>query len=864
MRAIVLFTAAACAAAAFADSECGLRGADTVITTGVTNKKCLDLTGLDNKTVVIPSNVKRIDNTGFALCESSESSGGAADIVYVMDQSGSMGINYVWVSPDQKDTVYLESLAGCSEMRQSDAGGAHGSITIPSDATVRTVPKLNPNKSIAGCNSTSGDPFTQRGIALKEAIDFQALRAPNSTAGYIGFAGSVVDPVRPVKLNTQANIDRVKRNIVPRLLNNTNYTAPLDTAKRWLLQPSITSNPEKAVIFLSDGRPLVDVARINTVLSETYAGQPGKMPPVYGILLAKPTADTAILDSISKFTGGKFFLIPPSRPDSLKAVVAQILNVILHQFKPNSAAITNGSTVPPGIATAGAGSFTRQGDGSWLMNLDKVVPLNANATNLIKLETQFLDEAGAPKARTINFTLSTTGAPDSLNHNLPGTQFSVVCKDLPPPIDPVKVAYIQDADGDGAADLVVFVFTRPLPALPASIDAIYWPDFGDAFKNRGAPKLSFLTASGNTVVLADLSAAPFDKGVTSIPKNGAPIAVLPAGGVFGGQRPPIQDSIGPILMSAEIKPFDVSKSQGPSDLNLDTITITASEPIRTKTQWTGVLLWSKSVGGKCSDYVQALPVVPSGQPEVDLGQTKVTLYVPNTGETPTPSKGDCVYLSVNGDYTDLHFNIPPQYGVPLTGKDRSRQIQVFRGYPPVVGITADNPGFVVTNQDPRKGNGNFDDYSKKNDASGKYEVQWIPPVGFVDKQPFHPIIPPMQTPPTGTETGNYTGMPDDISTVQVVSTGKYIADVSIFDNRGNFLRRFKQAFGFNGELNNGNRIVPRGLVSYLVWDMKDRRGQKAGQGVYVWKVYFSFENGKQEIQYTRTGVVRRKGWDLVP
>ena len=35
-------------------SDCRLRGADTLINTGATYKKCLDLSALDNKTVIIP------------------------------------------------------------------------------------------------------------------------------------------------------------------------------------------------------------------------------------------------------------------------------------------------------------------------------------------------------------------------------------------------------------------------------------------------------------------------------------------------------------------------------------------------------------------------------------------------------------------------------------------------------------------------------------------------------------------------------------------------------------------------------------------------------------------------------------------
>ncbi len=843
-------------------SDCSLRGADTVLTTGVTVKRCLDLGALNAETVVIPANVTRIDNTGFSLCESSEQSGGQADIVYVMDQSGSMGINYAWISPDMRDTLFLESTGGCKNLSNADAKG-FGTITIPNDAGTRQVPLLNPAKLPTGCSSPSGDPYTQRGIAFKQAIDFQAARAPGSTAGYVGFAERVINPVRPLTLNIQANINRIKAAIAPGLNPNTNYRDPLDTAKKWLLTPALSPNPAKAVIFLSDGLPSYpkgqEDAYLN-VLSATYPQTPGVMPPVYGIFMGKPSADTAKLSDLSKRTGGIFFLIPPSRPDSLKAVVEKILNVILRQYQPNTAVVTNNSVAPTQVGRAGANDFARQPDGHWLMNLDKPVGLAARGDNAIGLKTELLDvNSGILKPNAIAFTLSTTGPDMSTNANLPGTQFSVSCVDLPPAINPVKVAYIKDTDGDGAGDKVFFVFTSPLAALPDSISPIFWNQAGLNGKSAKG-RLSFLIASGNTVVIADFTATPFPKGLTSVPDGGLPVGVLPPGGVFLSQRPLIQDSIGPILISGLIKPFDNSKLQSGSDLNLDTLIVTASEGLRTGTDWTTLLLWSKSVDGKCTDYEHALPVVPQGQPGHDGGSRTFTMLVPTGTGTPSPLAGDCVYLNTAGAYTDLNRNLPPSYGIPLDGNAPPRKIELFRGYPPVVGMSPDKPGFVVVTNDPRKGDDK--DYSSRN-AAGKYITTWVPPYGYVAGTDFQPVIPDIRTAPTGTESQTDALLPIGISTIQVVSTGKYIADISIYDNDGVFVRKLRQAFGFHGELNNRNRISNRGLVSYLVWDLRDAHGQKAGQGVYVWKVTFRFDQGKQEIQYTKTGVVRAPGWGLV-
>ena len=95
--------------------------------------------------------------------------------------------------------------------------------------------------------------------------------------------------------------------------------------------------------------------------------------------------------------------------------------------------------------------------------------------------------------------------------------------------------------------------------------------------------------------------------------------------------------------------------------------------------------------------------------------------------------------------------------------------------------------------------------------------------------------------------------------LQVITSTAYIAKISIFDNLGHFVRTMTQSFGGNGELRNRLRTVEGGQVSFLVWDMLDYTGARVGQGVYVWKVSFTFleKNKKAEVRYTRTGVLRR-------
>ena len=153
--AAVLFGFCASGIQAQPTAECRLRGADTTLVTGVTIKKCLDLDALNGKSIEIPSNVTRIDNTGFSLCESSEQSGGQADIVYVMDQSGSMGISYVWISPGPQG-YGLPGIGRRLRPTSTPMLTGFGTITLPNDAGVRQVPRLNPAKPPTGCTSFAG------------------------------------------------------------------------------------------------------------------------------------------------------------------------------------------------------------------------------------------------------------------------------------------------------------------------------------------------------------------------------------------------------------------------------------------------------------------------------------------------------------------------------------------------------------------------------------------------------------------------------------------------------------------------------------------------------------------------------------
>ena len=217
---------------------------------------------------------------------------------------------------------------------------------------------------------------------------------------------------------------------------------------------------------------------------------------------------------------------------------------------------------------------------------------------------------------------------------------------------------------------------------------------------------------------------------------------------------------------------------------------------------------------------------------------------------------------MDGRYTDLVDNRPGRLGVPLTGENPKLTIREFRGFPPVAGMDAGTPGFLISTNDKR--NDEKGVWSQPTGTNGSWEVVWIPPYGFETNNPvgsLQEIANDFNNPRTGERRPEVSGpqpMPTNISAVQVISSGAYKAQIRIFDNLGHFVRSMEQAYGFNGEDKNPWRATDKGQVSFLVWDMIDSNKNRVGQGVYVWKVSFQFldKNKKSEVMYTKTGVVR--------
>jgi hypothetical protein len=96
-----------------------------------------------------------------------------------------------------------------------------------------------------------------------------------------------------------------------------------------------------------------------------------------------------------------------------------------------------------------------------------------------------------------------------------------------------------------------------------------------------------------------------------------------------------------------------------------------------------------------------------------------------------------------------------------------------------------------------------------------------------------------------------------LSSVLVLTSEAYRAEVKIFSNLGQNVHNSLQVFGDCGEMDNPRRKHASGkTISYLIWDQKDPNGKFVGSGVYVWKIKLKFPGGNSRTVIVKQGIVR--------
>ena len=120
--------------------------------------------------------------------------------------------------------------------------------------------------------------------------------------------------------------------------------------------------------------------------------------------------------------------------------------------------------------------------------------------------------------------------------------------------------------------------------------------------------------------------------------------------------------------------------------------------------------------------------------------------------------------------------------------------------------------------------------------SGIGHAEWIPPEGF-----------------------DWEDLPDTLSAISVKALSPYTAEVYIFDGIASYVTNFKQKFGYDGEMDDPARANPdnRSKLGFLHWNQRSDKGRRVGTGIYIWKIFFKFEDGHKETRVVKTGIYRK-------
>ena len=106
---------------------------------------------------------------------------------------------------------------------------------------------------------------------------------------------------------------------------------------------------------------------------------------------------------------------------------------------------------------------------------------------------------------------------------------------------------------------------------------------------------------------------------------------------------------------------------------------------------------------------------------------------------------------------------------------------------------------------------------------------------------------------------DWESLPDSLSAISVKATKPYTAEVYIFDGIGTYVSDFRLKFGYDGEMDQSVRGKPGELfrLSFLHWNQRSEKGRRAGTGIYIWKILFTFDDGHKETRIVKTGIYRR-------
>ena len=403
--------------------------------------------------------------------------------------------------------------------------------------------------------------------------------------------------------------------------------------------------------------------------------------------------------------------------------------------------------------------------------------------------------------RYLNSGYSVTGAcevqvftPDTIPQNPPGLNHR----------DSIEFsliadkAEIYDRDLDGKADFVRIHFNDDSDNDVLSIDSIFWNSNRGEWRSAEQGSIEKNRTDAKWIE-ANIN-VPFPYGLTRADSVRKPYLSFAMANSAKLENVVLNDRVGAVPVRAVKRQgkLNLEKYMDPySEMPPDTLTITISEPIRNtgdEDAWKDLFRYSTS----CEDTVTHELNV-SVAPAVEGNGLQWTLLLDDF----VVKTGFCLRTNPKASFEDMAGNAPGLGGVEIKGMDGAVYITAIKPLQPVSGM-GEAP-------------------------------QWIPPGGFAWEE-----------------------LPDTLSAIRVNVMAPYKADIYIFDGISVYVNHMEQEFGYDGEMADPLRENDdRSKLSFIYWDQLSDKGRKAGTGVYIWRINFTFDDGHKETVTVKTGIMRK-------
>lgn len=359
-------------------------------------------------------------------------------------------------------------------------------------------------------------------------------------------------------------------------------------------------------------------------------------------------------------------------------------------------------------------------------------------------------------------------------------------------------AEIYDKNLDGMADFVRIHFKDETNGKVKSIDSVFWNS------NRGewryAPRASIKANKDDAKWVEASVNAPFKYGQTSANASRMPFLSFTTAGSDQMEYVKLSDRVGAVPLKA-IKhhgEVNLEKYMDPSsEPPMDTLIVVMSEPIvntGADDAWESLFRFSKS----CGDTVSQ-PLKIKNAPQISDNGLQWVIPL----EDHTLKAGYCLQTNPEATYKDDAGNSMGRGGVAVEGMDGSIYLTEVKPLQSVSGL------------------GNV--------------PEWIPPGASA-----------------------WEDLPDSLTAISVKTMLPYTADVYIFDAISVYATHFEQKFGYDGEMDHAERddAKDHSKLGFLYWDQRAKNGRKVGTGVYIWKIFFTFDDGHKETIVVKTGIKR--------